>query len=218
MIRQTKLLLILILIIVAGQTRAQKIDSFHINRSVNPHELFVRLHFPDSSYYIEHTFDRVALMYPPVNITTFFYRSCQFVKANPVRDTIIPIYLPEPYNLQLWLVRDSNTITPGCTFVGEIQVVDSAGYNPQHTGTINPEIYNTILNIFPNPATNILYVTSSIGSELSIFDALGRLQVRQKVQKGQEGIDISKLTPGLYHIHCYHNGVPLQSRCFSKIP
>lgn len=219
MITQVKFLFVLLLLVAAaGQTSAQAIDSFHVNRSVNPHELFVRMHFPDSGYYIDRTFDRVALIYPPVNLVTFYYRSCEFIKTNPVRDTVILIYTPEPYGLRAWLVRDSNTVTPGCTFAGQRQEMDSLIYDSRHTGITNPGTGNNALYIFPNPATNILQVTGTPGGEVQISDELGRLQLRQKLQNGQETLNIGALVPGLYYIHYYRNGQRLQSQCFSKLP
>lgn len=218
MITQVKLLLVLLLMAAGGQTYAQTIDSFHVNPSVNPHELYVRLKFPDSSYYVERTFDRVALIYPPVNLVTLYYRSCQSVKTNPVWDTMIPIYTPEPYGLWLWLSKDSNTVIPDCMFAAQTEVADSASYDSRHTGIINPGAGNNALHIFPNPATGVLHVTGNPGCELVIFDGLGRLQLRKKLQNRQESLNISELVPGLYYIHCFRDGQRLQSHCFSKLP
>jgi hypothetical protein len=218
MITQVKLLLVLLLITVAVNTRAQTIDSFHINRSVNPHELFLRVHFPDSSYYVARIFDRVALTYPPFNLFTLYFRSCQFVKNNPVWDTMIPIYTPEPYSMRLWLAWERDIVIPGCTNVGQILVTDSISYDSRQTGITSPGAGNNALRISPNPAADVLYVTGNPGCELHISDGLGRLQLRQKLQNRQETLNISGLVPGLYYIHCFRDGQRLQSHCFSKLP
>ncbi len=219
MIKPIKLLLLqLLFVTAAGQTQAQIIDSFHINRSTNPHELFVRLQFPDSSYYVERTFDRVALIYPPVNITTFFYRSCQFVKAAPIRDTVIYIYSPEPYRVRLYLAADSNTTTPGCTISPQIQTVDSAVYDSQHTGIDGVAIRNSNLSIFPNPTSDVLHIEASQLCEVLIIDALGRLRLRQKLQTNKTTINTQAFVPGPYYLQCYLDGRLLQSLCFSKLP
>jgi hypothetical protein len=218
MITQSRSLLIFLLITFAVQSRAQTIDSFYIDRSVNPHELFVRLHFPDSSYYVVRTFDRVAMMYPPVNVVTFFYRSCELVKVNPVRDIVIPIYTPEPYRVQLWLANDTNTATPGCVIASEVVAADSASYDSQPTGIPHTVVGNDAIQIFPNPAAGVLYVKGEPGSELQISDGLGRLQLQQKLQSQQETININALVPGLYYIHCFRDGQRLQSHCFTKLP
>jgi hypothetical protein len=219
MVKQVKLLLLtLLLTTVAGRVQAQIIDSFHVNGSVSPKELFVRLRFPDSSYYINRTFDRVALIYPPVYVVTFYFRSCDFIKADPVKDTMIPIYLPEPYKINLWLARDSNTIIPGCLFAGEIQAVDSASYVSPPAGTSLQDVDNNALHIFPNPAEGILHVSGAPGCELRVSDGMGRMLLHQKLQNRQETVDISALAPGLYYIHCYRDGQLLHSYCFSKLP
>jgi hypothetical protein len=219
MIKQVKLLLLPLLLVTAAlPTQAQVIDSFHVNRSTNPHELFVRLQFPDSSYYVERTFDRVALIYPPVNITTFFYRSCQFTKASPIRDTTIYIYSPEPYGIRLYLAADSNTVTPGCTISPQIQAVDSAVYDSQHTGIGGAATRDKGLRIFPNPASDVVHIESSSPCEVLITDGLGRLQLRQKLKTGKTTIDMHAFAPGLYYIQCYANGRLWQSLCFSKRP
>ncbi|RQO29845.1 hypothetical protein DBR32_14785 [Taibaiella sp. KBW10] len=219
MAKQVKLLLIMLFLTAAEHSRAQTIDSFHVNRSVNPHELFVRFHFPDSSYSIVHTFDRVALIYPPVNVITFFYRSCDFIKTNPVMDTIIRIYTPEPYRIHIWLVNDTNTVIQGCTFIGRTQNPDSASYDSRHTtGMVNPGTGSKALHIYPNPATNILHVVGASGCTLLVSDALGRMQLRQQLKNEQETLNIGSLTPGVYYIHCYQDGLLLHSRCFSKLP
>ena len=218
MITQVKLLIVLLLITIAEQTSAQTIDSFHVNRSVTPHELFVRLHFPDSSYYIERTFDRVALIYPPVNVTTFFYRSCPFVKTNPTRDTVIYIYSPEPYGIRLYLAMDANTSRPGCTSATQTQAIDSAAYTSPPTGIMNPVAGNSTLLIFPNPAAAVLHIIGPHGTELRIADVLGRMQLLQQLQNEKETININQLAPGLYYVHCFRDGQLLQSHCFSKLP
>ncbi|WP_222167246.1 T9SS type A sorting domain-containing protein [Edaphocola aurantiacus] len=218
MIKQVKLLLTLLLISAGLQAPAQTIDSFYVNRLVNPHELFVRMHFPDSSYYISRTFDRVALIYPPVNIVTFYYRSCDFVKADPVKDTIIRLYTPEPYGLNVWLVRDSNTVVQECDIVWQTEDADSVSYYSPTTGVVNPDIGNKALQIYPNPANSVLHVLAAPGCTLIVSDALGRRQLQQSLHSEHETVNISGLSSGVYFIHCYRDGRLLQSLRFSKLP
>ena len=49
--------------------------------------------------------------------------------------------------------------------------------------------------LWPNPATNILYLNVMDGTSVSVFDMTGRL-VRQQRYEGQ--IDLSSLVPGIY--------------------
>ncbi len=216
--RRIKSLFVIISLIAVGKTQAQIIDSFHVNTSVSPHELFVRLHFPDSSYYVERTFDRVAMIYPPVNIITFFYRSCEDIKNSPVMDTIIPIYTPEPYCIWVWLVSDINT-TPGCMLFDENQSSDSASYYSETaTGVVKPGIDSKIaFSIFPNPANGILYIEGASGCDFNIYDGLGRLMLKRYLKNEKEAVNISTLIPGIYYTHCYRKGILLQSCSFSKV-
>jgi hypothetical protein len=218
---QIKLLLFLLFITASRTMQAQTIDSFYVDRSVSPHALFVRIHFPDSSYYVTRTFDRVALIYPPANMVTFFYRSCDFVKANPVRDTTIAIYTPEPYSLWLFLATDTNTATPGCALTTEVLTIDTASYRTEPaepTGFSDTRYSGNSLRVFPNPAAGILNVAGAQDCELQLSDGLGRLWLQQKLGNSQETVDVSMLVPGLYYIHCYRDGQRLKSLCFSKLP
>jgi len=217
MIKGAKLLLIMLLAMAGLQASAQTIDSFYVNRMANPHELFVRMHFPDSSYYISRTFDRVALIYPPVNIVTFYYRSCDFVKADPLKDTIIQLFTPEPYGLIVWLVRDTNTVVQECDMVWQTQESDSVSYYFPTTGVVSPGMGNKALQIYPNPATSVLHVLASPGCTLIVSDALGRRQLRQVLQNEHEMVNISGLSPGVYFIHCYRDGRLVHSLRFSKL-
>ncbi|MCY1520687.1 hypothetical protein D9M68_554700 [compost metagenome] len=216
--RRAKLLLILLLVICGLQSRAQTIDSFYVNRLTSPHELFVRMHFPDSSYYIHRTFDRVALMYPPVNIVTFFYRSCNNIKSNPVKDTIIQLFTPEPYGLYIWLARDSNTVVQDCDIVGQTEAIDSVSYYSPTTGVVSPDMGNNALQVYPNPASSIMHVLAAPGCTIVVSDALGRMHLQQQLQNEHEMINISNLTAGVYFIHCYRQGQLLQRLRFSKLP
>ena len=51
------------------------------------------------------------------------------------------------------------------------------------------------ITLWPNPATNILYLDVMEGTSVSIFDMAGRL-VRRQPYEGQ--IDVRSLVPGIY--------------------
>jgi outer membrane protein assembly factor BamB len=56
------------------------------------------------------------------------------------------------------------------------------------------------LQIYPQPARDILYVTEAESPRLRIFDALGRCVKLSTASEAQRGVDIRALPPGLYHI------------------
>ena len=57
--------------------------------------------------------------------------------------------------------------------------------------------------IFPNPANDRITIDNagaSIGSELEIFDASGKLVLRTRIVSGRQLIDVEKLVPGNYSL------------------
>jgi hypothetical protein len=59
------------------------------------------------------------------------------------------------------------------------------------------ELTSESIAIWPNPATNILYLDVMDGTSVSVFDMTGRL-VRRQPYEGQ--IDVRSLAPGIYAI------------------
>lgn len=65
--------------------------------------------------------------------------------------------------------------------------------------SINDEFYNKDVDVFPNPANNILYISGELIINLiNIYNPLGRHI--KTVDYTEDGIDISDLTKGLYYI------------------
>ena len=56
----------------------------------------------------------------------------------------------------------------------------------------NPEMF------YPNPATNEIHLVNAENFELSIYDTMGKLTLRQKINSSDEPVDISRLTQGVY--------------------
>ncbi len=214
--RIAKFLCLLLLLVAGQQSFAQRIDSVRVARSKNPHELYVRMAFPDSGYYVCSSFHRVALIYPPVNIVTFFYRKCDFVKASPAWDTTIAMPTPEPYKILVSLVRDSNTVTPGCNLYAQLQNSDTVMYDSKTTGISGTEIAGDGLRMFPNPAVDVLHIAGGKGCELRIADVQGRLLLQRTLDAEEATVNIGTLANGVYYVQCYRNGQLWQSRCFNK--
>lgn len=61
------------------------------------------------------------------------------------------------------------------------------------------------VKVFPNPATNVLYVESRFASILSIYDISGRLVLKEKISGGSEMIDVSALNRGVYVVRLEAN-------------
>ncbi len=65
------------------------------------------------------------------------------------------------------------------------------------TAEVAPE---NMLAVFPNPTTDRVTVQAQTAGEMRLYDALGILQRRQSVQKGDVQVDLTGLPTGLYRI------------------
>ncbi len=66
--------------------------------------------------------------------------------------------------------------------------------------SIDPAPTVSSLQIYPQPARDILHVKDPDATPLRIFDALGRCLQSVTASAAQRGIDIRALPPGIYHI------------------
>jgi hypothetical protein len=56
-----------------------------------------------------------------------------------------------------------------------------------------------VLNVYPNPATDVLTIESEFtGAELIIYGANGAVVLREQLMQRQHTITLGKLSPGLY--------------------
>ncbi len=63
------------------------------------------------------------------------------------------------------------------------------------------KLVNENITIYPNPVSNILYITLQEKSEFSIVDASGRMIQTGKLEAGKSEVNIGQLTQGIYFIH-----------------
>jgi hypothetical protein len=55
------------------------------------------------------------------------------------------------------------------------------------------------VSVYPNPATTLLTVENAgVGTKLEVYDVVGKLMQRTKLEGAKEQIDISHLSPGMY--------------------
>jgi len=83
--------------------------------------------------------------------------------------------------------------------------------------TISYENLNSIsLNIYPNPAENILFVqTSEANCKMTIYNSLGAVVMNKNISDDTEEQDIINLKPGVYTI-CISKDDKFISRKFIK--
>jgi len=73
------------------------------------------------------------------------------------------------------------------------------------TNVVN-EMGNNSISLFPNPATNELFVKNNeINSVITIFDINGKLLITRKITSENEVIDINNLQSGIYTIKIADN-------------
>ena len=106
-------------------------------------------------------------------------------------------YVPLQHGNYQVSVTDSN----GCRAEAEIANV-KVGINEVQGNPMQCELY-------PNPATNLLYVfvvlpSSVEGSDLIIYDLLGEPLIEKKSEEGRTTIDIKNLSPGVYFVEAHH--------------
>jgi hypothetical protein len=58
---------------------------------------------------------------------------------------------------------------------------------------------NGNISVYPNPATDKLTIENAgVGTSLEVYDVVGKLMLRTKLESAKEQIDISHLSPGMY--------------------
>jgi hypothetical protein len=96
-----------------------------------------------------------------------------------------------PVSTSVYSVTVTNTTT-GCSSSQSVSVVVSACTLVKDEGSLGD------IQIFPNPAENVLKVETEHSLKISLYDLTGRQVKEQLVPHGKTEIDISDLTDGLY--------------------
>lgn len=62
-------------------------------------------------------------------------------------------------------------------------------------------------SIYPNPAKNTMHIVSSLHeSQIQVYDITGKLVLKNKMQFGENALDISAMAPGVYLARILANG------------
>jgi len=62
------------------------------------------------------------------------------------------------------------------------------------------------INIYPNPASDIISISNAANMNIKLFDTNGKLILKQKITSNLEYINIENLTSGIYFINIEENG------------
>ncbi|MDE7149282.1 MAG: PCMD domain-containing protein [Bacteroidales bacterium] len=82
-----------------------------------------------------------------------------------------------------------------CRFVIDGNDPGVPGTDP---GTANETANMLNVNVYPNPATDVLNVTVEENAQLTVFDQAGRVLLQQPVQAGENALNIAELKAGFY--------------------
>ncbi len=73
------------------------------------------------------------------------------------------------------------------------------------TGINKVEQAEVLLTIFPNPGNGIYIIDSENNVTISVYDALGKLVLSEKISEGKHAIDLSTFNNGLYMLKAENN-------------
>ena len=59
---------------------------------------------------------------------------------------------------------------------------------------------NRETNIFPNPATSEVTITTTASTSVQVMDVYGRVLTKQDISEGQNTINLSAFPSGVYHV------------------
>lgn len=85
--------------------------------------------------------------------------------------------------------------------------IDIGAYEYQGGGSSGIlELEQTVLNIYPNPTQSILYIEVKEDATINLVNALGETIATQKLNAGNNSIDVSGLASGIYFLQSEKNG------------
>jgi hypothetical protein len=98
---------------------------------------------------------------------------------------------------------------PGGTYI--IQVTDINGCTNSDTITIQTlpgfgiESYDGVFGLYPNPATDFIFVDPATNATLLIYDLCGKQMMSKNLNSGLQMIQLVDLTPGVYIVSMVSN-------------
>jgi hypothetical protein len=81
--------------------------------------------------------------------------------------------------------------------------------------SINEEKQKKI-DLYPNPVKGVFTITNSQGALIEIYNVVGKLMVKTKIQSNKQSVDISAYSKGLYFVKFTNNGVVFSEKIIKK--
>lgn len=92
-----------------------------------------------------------------------------------------------------------NGLTNSLTFGATESVVGRLRWSSSPVGI--EEVEQTSLKIYPNPASTILNIELNEATQIRIVNVLGEMVATQKLNTGNNSLDVSNLVSGVYFLH-----------------
>ncbi len=118
---------------------------------------------------------------------------------------------------QTYSFKDHNPVT-GVSYYRVKQIDLNGDYSfSDWVSVTRNSIYGSAISFWPNPATDYLLAHGlSGGEEIAVFDPAGRLLVKTTAEAGQQLLDISRLSPGIYTVEVKNNQERIHSERIVK--
>ncbi len=85
--------------------------------------------------------------------------------------------------------------------------IDAVGFTHDMDVSVSDFVFSANqINVFPNPATQRVHVTASVGAVVSLFDVTGRLVSQKTASSETVTINLQGLSEGMYIIRVNQNG------------
>lgn len=118
------------------------------------------------------------------------------------------------------MVFDSTTFSPDTNFLANntyiVAIKDSnnQGYWRIHNETFKNN--DVTFNIFPNPSSGLIQVNTSESTTIVFTNLEGKTLLRQNISAGENSLDLSRFSSGIYLLRDEENRIPIKKIIISK--
>jgi hypothetical protein len=124
---------------------------------------------------------------------------CQSLESNlTLPDSAVSLsFADESYTMTNWFGLNAKVAVE--TIPVSVATLDICEGCPDEISSTDPKMAAISFRIFPNPAQNWITIKTEVPWQLDAFDFLGRQVLSTQLNPGQNQLDVSALSKGLYH-------------------
>ncbi|MDO7173764.1 PA14 domain-containing protein [Mariniflexile sp. AS56] len=115
-------------------------------------------------------------------------------------------------NRIIFLIDDNNTSSTTNATYNDIEWIknfaslqDIAAYAGLTLGVNS--LKQDVVSIYPNPVKGSFIVSQGLGADVEIYNIVGKLLTKEKIENNKEQIDISGFVSGIYFVRISNNGI-----------